>query len=676
MDEGYGDTANDSSPHNNDGDLAGTCPGAATCPSWTNDGKFNKALSFDGGDYVDCGSPSSLDNITDAITISAWMRKSNTDTQFILSKYAGEADASYELYTSSIARFRLYDSGGGVTVDGISTISDGNWHHVVGTLSGTTMTIYVDGVSENTGTLSSSIEITTNTVDIGRRGNGNYNFNGTIDEVKIYPFALTEDEVRVEYNQGKAIVLGATGTESDGKTPSFSANREYCIPGDTTTCNPPIAEWKMDERTGSSVYDTSENNNTGTIVNATYISPGKYGSALDFDGDGDYVSVISNSTLDITTAWTISGWFKSADTSGGQVGIIHRDDGGTDRDWVVLIQTSGYFYAHHFVGGVQTSQTFSTLGTVDDNAWHFFAVVNDGTDLIGYIDTSYETASGDGGTTDTDAADLQIGVWRTGNSEYFNGSIDHVKIYDYARTPAQVAWDYNRGKPVAHWKFDECQGNTAHDESGNGNDGTITIGGNGSQTALGTCTDGLSTSAWYKGVDGKINSAMSFDGVDDYVDCGNDSSLDITDAITIEAWVKPANLDNQMTIFVGNDDGGGNTKNNFGVSSQKLSYDNWLPAGGSVSSNTNLTLNEYQHVAVVKNGNSIIFYLNGKNDGGGTADVYSGATIDRHLIGARYYNSAAQKVFNGDIDEVKVFNYALTAEQIKMEYNNGAVNFK
>ena len=44
---GYGDTANDSSIQNNDGDLAGTCPGDATCPSWTNDGKFGKALDFD-----------------------------------------------------------------------------------------------------------------------------------------------------------------------------------------------------------------------------------------------------------------------------------------------------------------------------------------------------------------------------------------------------------------------------------------------------------------------------------------------------------------------------------------------------------------------------------------------------------------------------------------------------
>ncbi len=40
-------------------------------------------------------------------------------------------------------------------------------------------------------------------------------------------------------------------------------------------------------------------------------------------------------------------------------------------------------------------------------------------------------------------------------------------------------------------------------------------------------------------VDGKFGKALSFDGLDDYVDCGNDSSLDITDAITVESWMNP-----------------------------------------------------------------------------------------------------------------------------------------
>jgi len=56
---------------------------------------------------------------------------------------------------------------------------------------------------------------------------------------------------------------------------------------------------------------------------------------------------------------------------------------------------------------------------------------------------------------------------------YFPGKIDHVRIYDYARTPAQIAWDYNRGAPVGWWKFDKGEGLTAYDSSGNENNGTL-----------------------------------------------------------------------------------------------------------------------------------------------------------------------------------------------------------
>src|SRR5690606_37356085 len=89
-----------------------------------------------------------------------------------------------------------------------------------------------------------------------------------------------------------------------------------------------------------------------------------------------------------------------------------------------------------------------------------------------------------------------------------------VKIYNYARTPAQIAYDYNRGAPVAWYRFDECEGTTIKDHSGNGNNGTLNIGASGTQTSIGTCE---TSGAWSNGSEGKINSSMSFDGVDDYV---------------------------------------------------------------------------------------------------------------------------------------------------------------
>ena len=69
--------------------------------------------------------------------------------------------------------------------------------------------------------------------------------------------------------------------------------------------------------------------------------------------------------------------------------------------------------------------------------------------------------------------------------------------------------------------FDEGSGTIAKDESGYGNDGII------------------HGATWTTGISGK---ALSFDGIDDYIDCGNDASLDIADEITIEAWMYPYGL--------------------------------------------------------------------------------------------------------------------------------------
>jgi len=80
--------------------------------------------------------------------------------------------------------------------------------------------------------------------------------------------------------------------------------------------------------------------------------------------------------------------------------------------------------------------------------------------------------------------------------------------------------------------FDEGSGTVARDASGNGNDGTIY------------------GATW---VNGKYGKALSFDGVEDYVDCGNDVSLNFerTDPFSIEAWVKTLDTDGQIVVRMG-----------------------------------------------------------------------------------------------------------------------------
>src|SRR4030065_1212158 len=70
---------------------------------------------------------------------------------------------------------------------------------------------------------------------------------------------------------------------------------------------------------------------------------------------------------------------------------------------------------------------------------------------------------------------------------------------------------------VAHWKLDEGSGNTVYDSGTSGNDGTFE-----------------SDPQW---VAGYYGGALEFDGTDDNIDCGNDDSFNITDEITLSAWI-------------------------------------------------------------------------------------------------------------------------------------------
>ena len=169
---------------------------------WTPDGWV-----FGGtNEYIDCGNNAGL-NAGAAITIAAWFKTDYADTQFIISKYANAGDASYELYSSSLVggglRFRLYDNVGGVTVNSDVFAGDDKWHHVVGTLKDTTMSIYVDGVLENTGTLNNDIETTTADVEIGRRGGATHYFIGSVAGVLVLNYALTAKDVADLYRRGR-----------------------------------------------------------------------------------------------------------------------------------------------------------------------------------------------------------------------------------------------------------------------------------------------------------------------------------------------------------------------------------------------------------------------------------------------------------------------------------------
>ena len=249
-------------------------------------------------------------------------------------------------------------------------------------------------------------------------------------------------------------------------------------------------------------------------------------------------------------------------------------------------------------------------------------------------------------------------------STFFPGKIDDVKIYNYARTAGQVAYDYNRGAPVAHWKLDECQGAIAYDATSQRNNGTITIGASGEDT-VGTCT--TSSTAWGSGASGKYGASLSFDKTDDYVDLDSAAS-DMpsgTTNVTLSAWIKPTTFATNRSIVVY---GGTASNKGYGIGvGNTASKANMSINGTYYSGSSTLSASQWYHIVGVYDHTNVKLYVNGVLDL--TQSVTSSVTSDTTLrIGMEPSRSM---YFDGQIDDVKIFNYPLSAAQVRKLFNEG-----
>jgi len=214
--EGSGNIAYDSSFYNNHGTIYGAV---------YTDGKFGKALSFDGvDDYVEVPDSASLD-MTEVMTLAWWMYPKTTDLQriFMKKRTDGVKDdyTNYAVWindgvmetTAGEAAFAgqlLIDvgSGDGGTYTRIGTnVNVGNylneWHFYAFTYDESTLKVYVDGVLVYTLNVAQDLGANTGPLIIGKHvdnsATSKFFFNGTIDEVRIYNRALSENEIKMLY---------------------------------------------------------------------------------------------------------------------------------------------------------------------------------------------------------------------------------------------------------------------------------------------------------------------------------------------------------------------------------------------------------------------------------------------------------------------------------------------
>ncbi len=198
-------------------DVVGTNNGKLYGPTHEDGRCGDMAYSFNGmGNYIDCGNDKSLNGNWAGLSISVWVRPdeiSELQLGTILAKWAFDTDKDhFGLWLNSSYKVIMAVSSPGVMENGVfskSSLNYDTWHHIVGTWRRNgEIRIYIDGKLDKLGKQTGNfINVrSTESLKIGRQVKGRSRpYKGWIDEVRIYKRTLYDEEVKVLYQQGKAM---------------------------------------------------------------------------------------------------------------------------------------------------------------------------------------------------------------------------------------------------------------------------------------------------------------------------------------------------------------------------------------------------------------------------------------------------------------------------------------
>ncbi len=449
FDEGIGTKLRDSSGYGNNGTISGGSN------EWVT-GKFGQALEFHGSD-THAGNDASL-NPSDAITVEAWIKFDTLDfdTQYprILSRVIDNYNRTefyYDNSTNPSTRNKIY---GGFrkfnTPYVVGTLKTdwivGEWYHVTWTYDkdgGTNnMKIYVNGLLNNQETESPpGGTMPTDTADfyIGSYdGSGSFLKNTTLDEIRIWNRSLTADEIKELY---ESRVMYSTQTNFSLSEQNQGDSDVYY---DFFRNGTVVGIWHFDEGEGNYTFDDSGNNNTGILENSTHGVPQwksgsdcKYGSCLEFDGEGDYVEVPYNPVLNVGNYLTLEVWFFPKESK--QQSIVDWRTASFGNRYILSLSDSGNLQGSLGLTGGNIYPT--AINAIDIDQWYYAVLVWNGTHGNLYIDGTLADSVPGSGSISTNDQPLFIAS-RNQTARFFNGTIDEVKIYPRALSPEEVLCRY------------------------------------------------------------------------------------------------------------------------------------------------------------------------------------------------------------------------------------------
>ena len=392
--------------------------------------------------------------------------------------------------------------------------------------------------------------------------------------------------------------------------------------------------------------------------------------SMDFDGSSHYIDIVNSSTaptslqsLGNSNSYSISSWINTTTTDtystlwfAGKTILEMRNEGTTGIHVPFnLSVSSGKLFFGRTSNYTTSDENYSSTTSVNTGSWvHCIATVDNNT-LKFYINGSLDSthtftnATGDC-SVGSNTANFFIGSRSTdggGNDAYFNGQIDAVSIYNYALSSSQIT--------------------TLYGSSSTGIGNPMAISGGGKPVAYYPLGDQDA----FNGADYLVpNSSLkdyvfSFDGSNDYIDCGNDSSLNVsTSNYSLSFWIKTTSTTNLVVCEKGSND-------ELAIQTYTSGNIRWAGINSFETSGVNVSDGNWHHLVFVADSSSAFIYIDKNLNATGGNKIKSSSNTDSFYIGSR----AGLYGFNGSISNVQVFNTALPAtgsNSVETLYNNGS----
>lgn len=612
-------------------------------------------------------------------TVAGWVKTSSAAVyQTVACKQYDVNNQNYSLYVHNgkaeitFQRSPIVTGGGQVAI-GTSNVNDGQWHYLAGTFDGANLKIYVDGALENT-VASTYTPLTSGyPFAIGAWPAGDNPLTGSVDEISVWNTAKTAGDIYAMMN------ASLTGTEAN-LVAYYNFNGNNRSGQGRTVAN-------LCTATGSTLNGTT----VGTALTPVFdCAPPPFINPecnVVLNGTNDYLTVPHNTLLNRST-FTVGAYIKTT-TAGSSKAIIHKIASGTDLNYGLGIDAANHGLVSFTDNTTGNAVQCAGTTTLTDGTWHYVVGTYDGAALKLYVDGVLDNSVATTATPRTGTGILSLGS--SNGAIKFTGSLDELSIWSNALSLSQIQGMIgqrlvgNESGLVAYYNFannnNDGQGETVYNScSATGSTLNGTSVGT-STTPKFTCSELLiNDPACALLLNGNLDGASATNG-------GAAPYPSLTQNFTMEVVAKPLmkkrpSSPGQFPVWPpghyiengivgqtyliypdnGSTYGAGHAGVGISIGTNGIGVyehsNNYLPGRLNYYGN----VPDWAHISVVSENGLLKLYVNGSLKG---SVVASGYTLHPSLglSGNGYGN------YGGYISEVRVWNTALTTDQIRNNIN-------